>query len=234
MSKIKGIFVTGTDTGVGKTMIVGLLARYLLRKGYRVVTQKWIQTGGDGFSRDISLHLKIMGKDKNYIKDYFSEVNPYIFKLAGSAHLASGIEKKRIQPRKIIKSFQVLARKFDLVIIEGIGGVLVPFDRKHLVIDIVRKLHLSVLLVAQNKLGAINHTLLTVEALRKRKIKILGIVFNNLNKQNPSILKDNPFIIKQLTKEKILGVLPWVNKDDKLYQYFIPIGEKIRKQLRYG
>lgn len=231
MPKIKGIFISGTDTAVGKTVVCGLLARYLMQKGYRVVTQKWIQTGTDTFSRDISLHLKIMDKDN--IKDYFSEVNPYAFKLATSPHLAAQRENKKIDRNKIIRSFRTLAKEFDLVLVEGIGGLLVPYDRKRLVIDIAQELHLPVLLVVQNKLGAINHTLLSIEALKKRKIKILGIVFNNQRKENPIILKDNPLIIKALTKVKIFGVLPWLMGYSRLYQRFIPIAEEITHQLRW-
>lgn len=227
---MKAIFVTGTDTGVGKTLICGYLARFLQEKGYKVITQKWIQTGAmTNFSSDINLHLKIMGKHKNHIKDYLDLVCPYKFRLAGSPHLASKIENKRINPRKIIQSFRLLSEWFDFVIVEGIGGLLVPFNKKHLVIDMIKDLKLPILIVAQNKLGAINHTLLTIEALKKRKLNILGIVFNNPKKENKIILRDNPQIVKAISKEKIFGVLPWRENYEKLYAKFIPIGNRICK-----
>ncbi|PIP21277.1 MAG: dethiobiotin synthase [Candidatus Omnitrophica bacterium CG23_combo_of_CG06-09_8_20_14_all_40_11] len=232
---MKGIFVTGTDTGVGKTIITGLLGRYLSDKGYNVITQKWIQTGcRDSLASDIKLHLKIMGRDKNDLKDYAGSVSPYTFRVPSSPHLASLIENKIINPNKIIKSFKLLSRRFDFIIAEGVGGVLVPFNKKRLVIDIVRDLDLAVLVVAQNKLGAINHTLLTIEALEKRKIKILGIIFNNLKKENSRIIEDNPLIIKALTNQRIFGVLPWIETHVKLYKSFIPIGEQITKELTDG
>lgn len=225
---MKGIFVTGTDTGVGKTLVCGCLARYLEVKGFKVITQKWIQTGcQSNFSADIKLHLKLMGKTKDDIKDYLELVNPYIFRFVSSPHLASQIEKKRINADKIIKSFKLLSAQFDFVIVEGIGGALVPFKKDGLVIDIVKQLDLAVLVVAQNKLGAINHTLLTLEALRQRGLKIVGIVFNNLNKEDKRVLEDNPGIIKALTQERILGVLPWIDNYNQLYQKFIPIGNKL-------
>ena len=227
---MRGIFVTGTDTGVGKTIVTGLLARYLWENGSNVVTQKWVQTGCSDFtSTDAGGHLKIMGRGKKDIKDYLNHVLPYMFKTTGSPHLACSIENKRIDAGKIIKSYRILSREFDFVITEGTGGVLVPLNKEKLLIDIVKKLDLAVLIVAQNKLGAINHTLLTIEALRRRRIKILGIVFNNPKSGNKIVLRDNPLIIKALSHEKVFGVLSRNSRIDNLYQEFIPIGKRICK-----
>ncbi len=223
---MKGIFVTGTDTGVGKSIVTGLLARYLREKGYKVVTQKWVQTGSS-FSADINLHLKIMGVSRGLIKEYLDCVCPYIFKLPASPHLAAKAENKKINIARIKRSFKSLSSKFDFVIVEGIGGALVPVNEKRLVIDIARELGLPVLVVAQNKIGAINHILMTIEVLKQRKMKILGIVFNNCPGQNKLILQDNPEIIRKITKQKILGVLPWDKRLDLLYKRFLPTALKI-------
>lgn len=233
---MRALFVTGTDTGVGKTVITGCLARYLFRKGYNVITQKWIQTGcNQNFPSDIKVHLKIMNHNLNDIKRYLPYVAPYVFNKAFSPHLASKMANKRISINKIMQSFKILSRRFDFVIVEGLGGVLVPLNEKRLVIDIVQQLDLSVLVVIGNKLGAINHTLLSIEALTLRKIKILGLVFNNLKRENKRILRDNPRIIKSLTKQRIFGVLPREATYQKLYEKFIPIGERISKLLlTYG
>lgn len=235
---MNGIFITGTDTGVGKTIITGCLAKYLLDNNHNVITQKWIQTGCvRDFSSDIKLHLKIMGKDKNYIRNYLSYICPYIFKTASSPHLASQIEHRKIDINKIINSFKLLSKEFDFVLVEGIGGALVPLDKNHLVIDIVKELNLPALVVVQNKLGAINHTLLTVEALEARKINILGLVFNNYKDQNREVLIDNTRIIKVLTNEMCFGILPWIatsNNFSKLYQRFIPIAAQIFKRTLSG
>jgi len=231
---MNSLFITGTDTGVGKTVIAGYLAKYLLNKGHTAITQKWIQSGCKGnFPLDIAVHLKIMGKDKSYINDYLRFICPYKFRFPASPHLASKIENKRINPRKIIRSFRTLARKFDFVIVEGSGGVMVPLDRRILLIDLAQEAGLPVLIVAQNKLGAINHTLLAIEALRLRKMDILGIVFNNPQKEDARIIKDNPSIIGALTGENILGVLPWIEEPEKLYKHFVPIAEKICRKLKH-
>jgi len=205
---MKAIFITGTDTGVGKTMVTHCLARYISAKGYKVATQKWIETG---CRSNVSVNIKA----------------PYRFKHASSPHLAAKLEHKIIRPEKIISDFKVLAQGYDFVIVEGTGGALVPFSKKHLIIDIARGLKFPVLLVVANKLGAINHTLLTIEALKTRKMNILGIIFNNFKGQNKKVLMDNPRIIKALTPENIFGILPWIEDRNKLYKKFITVGEKI-------
>lgn len=227
---MKGIFVTGTDTGVGKTYITGLLGRYLLEKGYRVITQKWIESGTSKFSQDVKLHLKLMNKRKSDIVEYLPYVSCYTFRFASSPHLAASLKRRRIRTDKIKNSFRFLSKNFDFVIVEGTGGALVPFNEKILVIDIARKLGLPALVVANNKLGAINHTLLTVEAIRMRNMKITGIVFNNRSLNiNKTILRDNPKIIEKLTGETVLGTLPCLKDKDRLYKAFLPIGKKIIK-----
>lgn len=223
---MRGIFVTGTGTGAGKSIVTGLLAKYLREKGYKAVTQKWVQTGSR-IPADINLHLRIMGAAKGKIKNYLSYICPYVFKLPASPHLAAKAEKKIIKIAKIKESFKLLSSKFDFVIVEGVGGALVPVNEKRLVIDIAKELGLPVLVVAQNKLGAINHTLMTIEVLKHRKMKILGILFNNSPGQNKLILEDNPGIVKKMTGEEILGVLPWNKRFDLLYKNFLPIAGKI-------
>ncbi len=229
--KPKAIFVTGTDTGIGKTIVTGLLARFLKEKGKNVITQKWIQTGSSGLTSDIETHLEIMGLSKNDIKKYLPYVSPYIFKAPCSPHLACKSEGKKISAEKIKRSFKILSGEFDFVIIEGVGGALVPFNEKSLVIDIAKELDLAVLVVAGNELGAINHTLLTIEALKNRGMKLLGVIFNNAKGEDKKILADNPRIIQALSREKVFGVLPWIEEHDKLYKKFIPIGQRIEKIL---
>jgi dethiobiotin synthetase len=235
---MKGIFVTGTDTGVGKTIVTGLLARFLADEGYRVITQKWVETGSCGFSRDVNFHLKLMGKTKRDIVRYLPDAAPFVFKFPASPHLAAFREGKKINPARIKNSYKSLNKDFDLVVVEGTGGVMVPLNRNKLVVDIAEELHLSALVVAGNKLGAINHTLLTIEALRARKMKIIGIIFNNQKSRVSNfILEDNPEIIKNLAQETVLGNLPRFADKKLLHKYFRGIGRKILsafKQKGYG
>ena len=181
---MKAIFVAGTDTGVGKTVITKLLARQLSKRGYRVVTEKWVETG--------------VVKSRAVCS----------FRLAASPHLAARCEGRSVNIKKIKGSLRKLSNDHDFVIVEGTGGLLVPLDEKRLFIDIVKELKLPVLLVSANRLGTINHTLLSVEALKARKMKLLGVVFNTIsNKEKLLISEDNPKIVK-----KFIGKVPvWIN-----------------------
>jgi dethiobiotin synthetase len=221
---MKPIFVTGTDTSVGKTVICGLLARFLKEKGIDVVIQKWIETGDS----DIEQHKILSGIE--HLK-YLKHILPYKFKYPASPHLASKMEKRKIAKEKIKKSFLFLLARFDMVIVEGTGGVLVPFNGKELMVDIVKDLGLSVLIVAKNRVGAINHMLLTLEALKARNIEVLGMVFND-EEADVAILNDNPKIIKALSKIKVFGRIPHLKDNNNLYEQFKPIGAKIWSLLR--
>ena len=142
------------------------------------------------------------------------------------------LEKKQIRASKIIQSFELLSKEFDYIVVEGIGGALVPFNTRRLVIDIASDLDLPVLIVAQNKLGAINHTVLTIEAVQKRGMRIVGVIFNGqCEKDDEIILKDNPEIVRLLTNTKILGSLSWLEDEKLLYEAFIPIGDRIYNNL---
>jgi len=232
LSRIKGIFVTGTDTAVGKTAVTGCLARFLNDKGLAVVTQKWVQTGERGnFSSDAKTHMEFMGRGKSDFRNYLFRISPYVFKLAASPHLASRIENRPVKEEEIIENFRMLSNRFDFVLAEGAGGPLVPFNEKGLMIDIARKLKLPVLVVVANRLGAINQALMAIEAIRHRKMEILGLVFNNPKKENVLILQDNPSVVRQLGKEAVLGVLPRRENRKALYREFISIGNGIWEKI---
>ena len=225
--KKQGIFITATDTGVGKTVVTGLLAHYLIKKGYQTVTQKWIQTGTANALGDLKTHCDFMGK--NY-GDHKLCV-PYSFALPASPHLAAHTEKRNIDPRKIKNSYEFLADLFDFIVVEGTGGILVPYNEKGLVIDIAQDLNLPVLIVAPNKLGVINHLFLTIEALRARNAKIIGIIFIESRGEKKIIRKNNPKIVAKLGKVKILGELPWKKNKKELRKAFVKIGAEIVKEL---
>ncbi|MFH1877763.1 MAG: dethiobiotin synthase [Candidatus Omnitrophota bacterium] len=226
------IFITGTDTGAGKTVISGYLLRFLLEKGYKAITQKWVETGCDrGLSQDIRSHTSLSGKTSDKI--FSGDRAPYILSYPASPHLAARVDGVTIDVSAIIRAFHNLKQNFDAVIVEGSGGALVPVNSNNLLIDITARLELPVLIIAENKLGAINHTLLTVESLRRRKIPVTGIVFNRTSgKYDEKLLKDNIKTVRGISGEKILGELPYNRNLTKNYEAFPPIGEKILKSLK--
>jgi dethiobiotin synthetase len=227
---MKIIFVAGTDTDAGKTLVTGLLAKYLGSQGYRVVTQKWVQTGAD-LTNDIDIHLSLMGKEKKDFAPYLKLMQPYGFKPACSPHLAARSSRQKISLTKIKRSTEKLSKDFNFVIIEGVGGLLTPLNGKTTLIDLVKTMQLPVILIAANKLGAINQTLLSLEALKIRKISLIGTIFNNVSPNvKKYILNDNPLIASTLSKTKILGTVPYEKDKNKLQKYFNSIGKKILSQ----
>ncbi|MFH1552077.1 MAG: dethiobiotin synthase [Candidatus Omnitrophota bacterium] len=226
------IFITGTDTGVGKTIVTGLLGRLFTERGIKTITQKWVQTGCAGVSEDIAVHMGFIRNGERYIEKYHSDMAPYVLEFPSSPHLAALLEKKHIDAAIIERSFRRLEKDFDLVLVEGSGGLMVPINDEKMIVDIVERLRLSVLVVAQNRLGAINQTLLTVEALRQRGLEILGIVFNRVSQEGDElILKDNKRIIGELTGEDVLGELTYSKDMEKLYETFLPVGERILQKI---
>ena len=225
---MKSVFVTGTDTGAGKTVVTGLLGWYLAKNGFNVATQKWIQTGAAS-SCDVAEHHRIMGVAKNAAKE--REV-PYTFPQPVSPHLAADKNKAVIDCEKIIRDFRVLEKAHDFVIVEGTGGVLVPYNRKQIVADIAVRLDMPVIIAANNKLGAINHTLLTIEAVKSRRLKIIGVVFNEIDENvDAEVLDDNPKIVQTISGETVLGTLKQTQDIKELRKAFEPIGEKIYKVI---
>lgn len=196
------LFVAGTDTGVGKTVVTGLLGRTLRQAGCRVTTQKWVQTGED---LDIATHRRLI-EEQGTIDP---RRQPCRFTLPASPHLAAAAEKRRIDPARIESSLRALEKQFDLVLVEGAGGLLVPYSRRLLQIDLVAQFELPVLLVAANRLGAINQTLLSLEALAARKLRVVGVVFNQTDiEENAAITADNPKSVAGFSSASVLGILP--------------------------
>ena len=223
------IFVSGTDTGIGKTVVTGLLGRYLLERGHSVVTQKWVETGAGA---DIETHLRFMRKGWGDYKGLHRAMRPYELKFASSPHLAARLERRRIDGGAIKRHLRSLSGRFDFVIVEGAGGLLVPLGGKRLFIDLARELGLPVLLVAGNRLGAINHALLSVEALKAREMRIIGIIFNAVSQaEKKKIAEDNPKTVARLSGVPVLGTLPRIKDLYRLRKVFAPIGERIRKRL---
>lgn len=226
------IFIAGTDTNIGKTIITGLLARFLQNQGFQVITQKWIQTGTSLSTPDMITHLKFMKKNQiDFEKDKI-HMSPIQLQYPASPHLAAQLENTPINIHKIKKSMIVLKKKYNQVIIEGIGGLMVPLNSQTLLIDLIKELKLQTILVISNKLGAINHALLSIEALRKRKINCLGLIINNcFPKEDPKILADNIQTIQQFSNIQILGTLPYEKNKKKLISEFKSIGEKILQKI---
>ncbi|MBU1083940.1 MAG: dethiobiotin synthase, partial [Candidatus Omnitrophica bacterium] len=115
----KDVFITGTDTGVGKTIVAGLLLRFLREKGLNAVTQKWVQTGSYDVSEDVRAHMGFIDGATESMKKYAEDIAPYIFRFPASPHLAASLENVEISFEKIERCFKRLSSEFDRVIVEG-------------------------------------------------------------------------------------------------------------------
>ena len=199
--KAKGIFVIGTDTGVGKTVVAAGIAGCLKRQGLRVGVMKPVSSG---FREDARFLMKSVASS-----DPIDLVNPVHLRLPLAPYMASKLLKQKVNLAKIRDSFCTLSKKYEFLVVEGAGGLLVPLTRKVFVLDLVKEFKLPVLIVARAGLGTVNHTLLTVTCLREKRLPIVGIVLNGLDTKHQEIAtKTNPKLLEELSGCRILGVLP--------------------------
>lgn len=214
MKKPNGIFITGTDTGVGKTIISAAVLSILKSAGVDAVYMKPVQTGcgrksGRLIAPDLEFVLSMSG-----IRPSVKErqlMAPYRFRRACSPHLAAGLEKRPILPGKIINSFNALKRLHDFVIVEGAGGVLTPLSWKHSILEVMKSLSLPVILVAKPGLGTINHTLLSLRELRHSNLKVLGVVFNYSSGKGEEIIeRSNKIAIERLGRVRVIAEFPFI------------------------
>lgn len=192
-------FISAIDTDAGKTMISGLIAKYFLEQGLNTITMKVSQTGCDEVSEDIEMHRKIMGIPMQEV-DKVGITCPYIFKKPASPHLAAAKEKKTIDSGLIKDHYQKLTHQYDKVIVEGVGGLMVPLNKEELLIDMMQDWQLPVILVSSGKLGSINHTLLSLEVLKNRHIDLHGIIYNHYPITDKEITEDSCRLLKQYMK----------------------------------
>ena len=190
------LFITGIDTGIGKTYATGLLARFLLQQGKSVITQKIIQTGCEHTSEDIILHRKIMGINFTE-EDKKNLTNPYIFTFPSSPHLAARRENVTIDTNTITTATEILAKKYDHVLIEGVGGIMVPLTDEITLLDYISERLYPILIISSSRLGSINHTLMTIEILKNRNLEVRGIIYNQFPKEKREIIEDSKSVFKK-------------------------------------
>ncbi len=202
----RGLFVTGTGTEVGKTVVTAALAHAFLRQGVNVGVVKPIATGcqrrgGKLISSDAEKLLRASGAG-----DPTEWVCPYRFRPPVAPSVAAG--KQGISFSRIDQAMERLSSRHDLLLVEGIGGLLVPLDARRTVVDLAAHLKLPLLVVAHAGLGTLNHTLLTLEAARSRNLEVAGIVLNQRS-PTPSLAEQtNPAVLRKLGQVPVLGVIP--------------------------
>lgn len=183
-------FISGIDTDIGKTYATAALAQALLQhtqqagsnnatnsNSISVMTQKLVQTGCEDIAEDIITHRAMMGIDLQEA-DYQGLTCPYVFKKPASPHLSSALEGRLIEPEAITQATKQLNDSYDIVLLEGAGGLMVPLTESLLTIDYIASQGYPVILVTSGRLGSISHTLLSIEALAKRQIPLHAVIYN--------------------------------------------------------
>ena len=225
------LFVTGTDTSVGKTYFCARLLEFLKMKGIQAGYQIWIATGtNSGLPEDLAVCLKAASIVPT--PELAAQQVPYSFKYPAAPHLAAEMENRRIDTEIILENYNILAARYEWLIIEGVGGIMVPVRRDLLLADLLGQVRPRTLIVARSGLGTINHTLLTLEALRRRKIPVLGVVFSDPpEREDERLVQDNLQIIEEIGLVRVFGRLRRQPNESVARSAFIPVGQAIMEQL---
>ena len=195
-------FITGTDTGVGKTHVTALLLAELRRRDLPAAGFKPIACGTGGRT-DARIYRKLM---RNEVP--LDVVNPIYLRHPVAPSVAAKLEGRRIDLDKIQSTFRILSSIFRPVLVEGAGGLLVPIRRNYFVADLIHQLDLPVIIVARLGLGTLNHTLLTIRQAQAMKLKIAGIILNNTTGRHGLAERTNAKAITELAGVPLLGVVP--------------------------
>ncbi len=213
--------ITAIDTGVGKSVVTGMLARQLIRQGRVVITAKPVQTGCVGMAEDILTHRRLMGTGL-LTEDKQGLTCNYTFAMPASPHLAARQENKTIDPAFISDSIKKLSASYDTVLVEGAGGLLVPFTEKFLAVDLAFSNKWKLIIVTTPRLGSINHTLLTLFCAASFDCEVAAVVYNHYcpEGENELITQDSRTIIQTHLKMLFPGAcwieMPGISDFDNL------------------
>ena len=199
-------FISGIDTGVGKTVVTGLMARWLRATGRDVITVKMVQTGNTGFSEDLDAHRALAGMDLGLTA-------PQIFAFPSSPELAARLEGRTVDLEKIAHAVAACAAAHEVVLVEGAGGLAVPLTADTLAVDFAAAQGWPLILVASGRLGSINHIILSLEAAKARGMSVAGVVYNWAPDADPTIDADTPAVTRRAMER--LGFPPVLIKVSK-------------------
>jgi dethiobiotin synthetase len=200
MAKSRVYCISGIDTGIGKTIVTGLLAGSCLKNGVQTITQKIVQTGCTGLSEDIIRHRQIMEIELQPA-DFTGLTCPYVFPVPCSPHLAAKLENQIIDCNVIRKATASLLEQFELVFLEGAGGLFVPLNEEETLIDYFEAEKHPLILVSSSRLGSINHTLSALALARSRNIDVVALIYNRFEGTDPRIEEDSKEMFSRYMKK---------------------------------
>ncbi|MEI0563224.1 dethiobiotin synthase [Brachyspira pulli] len=217
----KALFITGTGTDVGKTYVSALIAKQLKDDGLDIGYYKAALSGSNEITDSDAWYVK----EKANLTDSYDEMVSYTYKHAYSPHLASQIEGNPVEMKVIKEAYKDISKRHDYMIVEGSGGIICPIrydkDKKIFLEDIIKELDIPSVIIADAGLGTINSTVLTIEYMMKRKLKINGVILNKFEISNV-MHEDNKQMIEEMTDIKVVGIVNTENilKIDNLISLF--------------
>ena len=212
MMKPKGYFISGTDTGVGKTVVTACLLALYRKQEINAGIMKPIETGVDpecssGANSDAKFLLEVSGN-----QDALEEVCPVSLKPAAAPLQAARMIGQTLDIDSIVRNFRKLQSRHDQMLVEGIGGLMVPLKRDYLVLDLIKDIQLPLIVVSRIALGTLNHTLLTLKTAQETGIEIAGVILNRLkNEPLNEIELEQADLIEELSGIPVLGECPFIN-----------------------
>ena len=205
-----GIFITGTDTEIGKTVVAGGLAAALKAAGVDVGVMKPIASGGVEHKGHLVSEDAIFLKHAAQVDDALNLINPICLRHPLAPSVAAEIEGVSVNLRQIDDAFAELCQRHEFIVVEGVGGIAVPICEDMLVANLAQRFQLPLIVVARPNLGTINHTVLTVEFARSYNLEICGIVLNASQEGAKGLVEEtNPKELERLTHLPILGTVPF-------------------------
>ncbi len=219
------LFIAGTDTGVGKTLVTAGLGLHLQEQGRSCIAMKPIESGcewGAATSDAVFLHKMLKSEAP------LSDINVYSLKAALAPGVAAELEGVSLELHRVRERFETLRTRYDWTLVEGAGGLLVPLGPRQSVVDLIELLKIPVLLVARLGLGTLNHTLLSLDYLQRRGIPVAGVVLNTTLDPSQSDLSEryNEATLRQWTSVPVWGVVGRVQQPGS--------PEEILMQVNYG
>ncbi len=212
---MQGIFITGTDTSVGKTLVAGALAAAARNNGTRVGVFKPCESGCGQPNGSLHAHDAAFLQRMSGSSAALEQICPYRLQEALAPAIAAEREHVNISTDYIREVYQSLCEDCDMMIVEGAGGLLVPMADGVLTLDLIQQLGLPVVVVARLSLGTINHCLLTVRQIQAAGLPLTGIVFNRTLEQDTAAEQTNPAVLQRYTDVPVLGCLPFLTPDQQ-------------------
>ncbi len=207
---MKSLFVTGTDTGVGKTIVTACLIAVFKKYHINVGVMKPIETGIDSKCSSSANSDALFLMEAAGSEDSLAEVSPIRLKLSTSPYQAALLENRDLDIASIVENYHRLSARHDCMLVEGIGGLLVPITKSYCIEDLICELELPVIVVARNQIGTLNHTLLTLRAAKQKGISVCGVILNQTSPEEPTeIERGQAEILQELTGVPVLGLCPY-------------------------